>query len=226
MADLLADIGSLLGPNNGITAKNSTSRKGNTELNMEDFLNLMIVQLTSQTIDDTMDTSEMMNQMVQMQMITAINNLNDTSIQSYANSLVGKVVTVGIVQGNTLEERELVVMGTGTYNGQQVIFASDGNMYYLNQIMAVGRMPNADGTYGPQDPGDMEDPDVKVDPDLFPEFGRGPDPEDPDPDFGIDTEDPEDVTPPGGGDNNDDTVTGGSDTENPEYGGENGVPTE
>ena len=153
MADLLADIGGMLGAT-GTTPKHSTSRKNNTELNMEDFLKLMIVQLTHQTIDDAMDTSEMMNQMVQMQMITAISNLTDVSVQSYANSLVNKVVTVGIVSDGKLEEREIVVMGTGTYNGQQVIFGHDGNMYYLSQIMAVGILPNEDGTSGPQTPQD------------------------------------------------------------------------
>ena len=154
MASLMGDIGSLLGVSNADLVKNSTSRKGNTELNMDDFLQLMIVQLTNQTIDDTMDTSEMMNQMLQMQMITAMSNMTDISIQSYANSLVNQVVTVGVVNGNVLEERAIKVMGTGTYNGQQVIFGSDGNMYYLSQIMAVGLLPNEDGTYGPQEPKD------------------------------------------------------------------------
>ena len=148
MADLLADIGGLLGTNNtGNIAKNSTSRPNNTELSMNDFLQLMIVQLTSQTLDDSMDTSEMMNQFLQMQMISTMANMNDISTQSYANSLVGKVVTVGIVHDNVLEEREIVVKGVGTYNGQQVIFGHDGNMYFLNQIMAVGRLPDEDGHY-------------------------------------------------------------------------------
>ena len=147
MADLLADIGGLLGTSSADIVKNSTSRKGNTELNMNDFLQLMIVQLTNQTIDDAMDTSEMMNQFLQMQMITALSNMNDISVQSYANSLVGKVVTVGILQNNVLEEREIVVKGVGTYNGQQVIFGHDGNMYFLNQVMAVGRLPDQDGHY-------------------------------------------------------------------------------
>ena len=182
MADLLADIGGLLGA--GTTPTHTTSRKNNTELNMEDFLKLMIVQLTSQTIDDAMDTSEMMNQMVQMQMISAITNLTEVSVQSYANSLVGKVVTVGIVSDGKLEEREIVVMGTGTYNGQQVIFGHDGNMYYLSQIMAVGRLPDADGNYGVYD---------------------DPSEEDPDPDMGVNPDEPGDVTPPddttGSGDN-------------------------
>ena len=39
------------------------------------------------SLDDTMDTSEMMNQMVQMQMVTAITNMTETNIMSYATSL-------------------------------------------------------------------------------------------------------------------------------------------
>ena len=148
MADFsMADIAGLMGVGSGNLAQNSTSRPNNTELNMEDFLQLMIVQLTNQSIDDAMDTSEMMNQMVQMQMISAITNLTASSVMGYASSLVGKVVTVGLVKDNKLEEREILVMGTGTLNGQQVIFGSDGETYALNQIMAVGRLPDENGKY-------------------------------------------------------------------------------
>ena len=154
----MADISGLLGSNSITTPKHTTSRKNNTELDMMDFLQLMIVQLQSQTIDDAMDTSEMMNQMVQMQMISAISNMTETNITSYASSLVGKVVTIGITSGDSLEEREIVVMGTGVLNGQQVIFGNDGESYALNQIMAVGRLPNEDGSYGPSQPGDATKP--------------------------------------------------------------------
>ena len=208
MGSLMGDIGNFLGVGSADIVQNSTSRKGNTELNMDDFLQLMIVQLTNQTIDDTMDTGEMMNQFLQMQLISTMASMNEISIQSYANSLVGKKVTIGVMHDNVLEERELFVYGTGTYNGQKVVFCEDGNMYFLNQIMAVGILPDQDGKY-PQ-MGGTEDPPK----------------EDPDPNMGIDPENPEDVTPPGGENNNDDTVTGGNGPENPEYGGENGVPTE
>lgn len=84
----MADIAGLMGAGSGFRPENSTSRKNNTELDMQDFLQLMIVQLQNQTIDDTMDTSEMMNQMIQMQMITAMSNMTETSVQSYALSLI------------------------------------------------------------------------------------------------------------------------------------------
>lgn len=139
----MADIGSLA--STSFTAKKSTSREGNTEMKMEDFLYLMVVQLQNQTIDETADTSDMLNQMVQMQMVTALANMTDASIMSYASSLVGKEVTIGVLNGNDLEERVLTVIGTGLYDGEQVIFCDDGNMYSLSQIMAVGRLPDLSG---------------------------------------------------------------------------------
>lgn len=164
----MADIAGLIGGVSGLTPKNSTSRKNNTELDMQDFLQLMIVQLQSQTIDNAMDTSEMMNQLVQMQMISAITNMTETNVMSYASSLVGKVVTIGIPTEQGLEEREVLVTGTGVMNGQQVIFGKDNTgkieTYGLNQIMAVGQLPPIEDTEDPEDPekpgegGDVEGP--------------------------------------------------------------------
>ena len=172
------------------------------------------------SLDDTMDTSEMMNQMVQMQMVTAITNMTETSIMSYAGSLVGKVVTIGLVQGDSLEEREVVVIGTGMMNGQQVIFGKDGKgnveTYTLNQIMAVGHLPPLEGE---EQPGGADKPG---------EGGEGGDGE-----GGVEG-------PGEGGDG--DKVEGGGDSgekptdpgetpapqmiESPEYTGEQGVPTD
>ena len=205
----MADIAGLLGAGSGFRPENSTSRKNNTELDMQDFLQLMIVQLQNQTIDDTMDTSEMMNQMIQMQMITAMSNMTETSIQSYASSLVGKVVTIGIVTDKGLEEREVIVTGTGVMNGQQVIFGKDskGNIetYGLNQIMAVGQLPPIEKPDEDEKPGEGEgEGDGSVD---GPGEGEGADkPEGGEP------------TPPAEG-------SGGTET-NPQYQGEQGAPTD
>jgi len=159
----MADIASLTKAAATPKAENSTSRSGNTELTMQDFLQLMVVQLQNQTMDDTMDTSEMMNQMVQMQMVTAITNMNELSVMTYASSLVGKVVTIGIVDGKNLEEREVLVTGTGLSNGQQVIFGKDANgnieTYALNQIMAVGQLPPPESDEGAENPDGTQNPD-------------------------------------------------------------------
>ena len=149
----MADISGLLGSNSITTPKHTTSRKNNTELDMMDFLQLMIVQLQSQTIDDAMDTSEMMNQMVQMQMISAISNMTETNVMSYASSLVGKVVTIGLVTKDGLEEREVLVTGTGVMDGQI-------ETYGQNQIMAVGQLPPPEETPDEGDGDGEETPPV------------------------------------------------------------------
>lgn len=140
------------------TADVKTAKSNGYDLSMEDFLQLMMVELQNQTIDDTADTGEMLNQMVQMQMVTALSNMTDTNIMTYASSLVGKEVTIGSYdsEGN-LQENVITVIGTGLLNGYQVIFGSDGKTYPLNQIMAVGRLPDVEGGDGTQKPGDGTD---------------------------------------------------------------------
>lgn len=117
-------------------------------LQLDDFLQLIVMQFQNQTIDETASTTDMINQMVQMSVIqmlstvsTSINTMVDASTLSYAASLVGKEVTIGEydAEGN-LTQTIGTVTGTGTYQGAQVIFVND-KQYYLNQILAVGKVP-------------------------------------------------------------------------------------
>lgn len=144
MSDYMGDLTTYLTAGNASAAALAASSSASSayDLDMQDFLTLMVTELQNQSIDDTADTSEMINQMVQMQMITAINNLNDASIMSYAASLVGKTVTVGQYDSSgNLEEIVGEVTGTGTMGGEQVVFVND-KYYYMNEIMAVGVLPS------------------------------------------------------------------------------------
>lgn len=125
------------------------SDEANNTLSFQDMLMLLVTQLQNQTIDNTMDTSDMMNQIIQMTVMQAltdmkskVDDLTEANVMSYAASLVGETVTVGILdnKGNLVGERVGVVTGTGMYNGQRVIFIGD-ECYLLNQIMAVGELP-------------------------------------------------------------------------------------
>ena len=122
-------------------------------LDFTDFLQLMVQQLQNQTIDNAADTSDMLNQMVQMSVVqmmssvkTSLDNLTDASTMTYAASLVGKTVTVGSYddEGN-IQEIVGTVTGTGTYQNTPVIFVND-QMYPLNSIMAVGTLPQVPDT--------------------------------------------------------------------------------
>ncbi|MBQ2697463.1 MAG: hypothetical protein IJF59_02205 [Clostridia bacterium] len=117
-------------------------------LDFTDFLSLMIAQFQNQSIDSTADTTDMLNQMVQMQMIQSLTdmseallNLTDASVMSYSASLVGKEVTVAKYDDKgQLQELVGTVTATGTMDGEQVVFLGD-EYYKLNEIMAVGRLP-------------------------------------------------------------------------------------
>ena len=142
----------------GINVKDEDDAFG---LNFEDFLQLMVQQLQNQTMDNTADTSEMLNQLVQMSTVQMLSTVKDSmealinaSSLSYAASLVGKTVTVGKLddEGN-LQEVVGKVTGTGTYQGAFVIFLDDNEMYYLSDIMAVGTLPEL-----PEEPEEPTDP--------------------------------------------------------------------
>lgn len=148
MSDFMADLNRIAGYNGtqGVNLKYGTL-EDKTTLDFNDFLTLMVTQLKNQTIDNTMDTSEMMNQMTQMSVMQAITDISKLIEQStslnYAASLVGKTVTVGVRDGQELKEIEGEVTGTGTLGGEQVIFIGD-DCYYLNSVMAVGHLPEGE----------------------------------------------------------------------------------
>lgn len=118
----------------------STKEKDNLSLTMEDFLMLMVKQFENQDIENPADTSDMLNQLMQMSTIQSMTTMTDASMMTYAASLVGKEVTIGNLNGTKLEEIVGVVTGTGTYDGEQVVFVGD-KKYPLTSIMAVGKIP-------------------------------------------------------------------------------------
>lgn len=157
MSDFMQDISNIYGDHKVGDYTINVSKKGsNMDLDMTDFITLMITQMTNQGIDDTMDTSEMLNQMVQMQMIQSMVNMTDATTMNYAASLVGKEVTVGKYNGTELEELVGTVTATGTKDGQHIIFIND-EYYYLNEIMAVGRLPKPKDEEDGEGDGEGED---------------------------------------------------------------------
>ena len=127
------------------TAKHSTSTKAGKDLQMEDFLQLMVATFQNQTIDNQADISDMMNQMVQMSVVQAITNISqvitDTTSMTYAASLVGKDVIIAEQVGNETIQIPGKVTGTGTLNGTPVIFVGDKS-YWLSDVLAVGELPS------------------------------------------------------------------------------------
>ena len=143
MSDFMSDlanmqINSVLSSTAAKTTKNKSA--GSTALDMTDFLTMMVAQFQNQDPENAASTTDMLNQMVQMSMIQAITNITDAATMIYSSSLVGKEVTVGQFDSDgKLQEIVGTVTGTGTYNGNPVVFV-DGVSYNLSSILAVGRL--------------------------------------------------------------------------------------
>ena len=109
------------------------------ELTMTDFYKLMAAQMQYQDPDNPMDTSELMAQMVQSKMITAIAQMTSISTTTYATSMVGTEVTVAEVDEKGVGTGEYTKgKVTGVVLGDNPIIYVDGKLYSLSQIMSVG----------------------------------------------------------------------------------------
>jgi len=138
MSSYIGDIASLASTNSTTATK---SKSDSLNLDMTDFLQMMVAQFQNQDPENAASTTDMLNQMVQMSMIQAITNITDAVSLSYSASLVGKEVTVGSYDAKgKLQEIVGTVTGTGSYNGSPVVFV-DGVSYNMSSIMAVGRLP-------------------------------------------------------------------------------------
>lgn len=146
-------------------AKPATKASG-YDMTTEDFMKLIMVQFQNQDIMNPASTDQFLSQMVQMMTIQTMQNMNDISTISYAASLVGKEVTIGVMGKKGLDEIVGTVTGTGMMNGQQVIIVN-GKEYTLNQILAIGKLPE-------NPPHEDLDPNMGVDPDK-PEGTAKPD---------------------------------------------------
>lgn len=185
----MGDITGFLSAGSATAANAAAAKKSSQsyDLDMQDFLTLMVTELQCQSIDATADTSEMLNQMVMMQMVSALTNMTDASVMSYAASLVGKTVTVGQYDSEgVLQEVVGTVTGTGSMGGEQVVFVND-KYYYMNEIMAVGTLPELKETEKtPSEEGSEETPGVEQTPSgdgsvESPDAEQTPSGEEPDP---------------------------------------------
>ena len=115
-------------------------------LGMQDFLRLLVAQLQNQDMMNPMDNADFIAQMATFSTLTAINNMTELTMTSYAVSLVGKEVVVAEI--NELTGALRTVNGTITAvslfdrDGPRVFIGDES--FNLQSIMSVGRLPGGD----------------------------------------------------------------------------------
>ena len=145
------------------TYNRAESSASSTELTMTDFYQLLAAQFKYQDADNPMDTSQMMAQMVQTQMIsalthmtTAINDLSLVNTTTYAVSMVGKDVTVAeLDEKGQYTGNQITGTVSGIALGTKPLIYIDGKSYSLSQVMNIG------ATGESKEP-DTENPDTET----------------------------------------------------------------
>lgn len=108
------------------------------ELSMDDYLSLIVAEMQTQDVlNPNTDTSAMVNQLVSMTTIQAMEAMTQSVNLQYSASLVGKNVIVAAYDelGNYFQDSgvvESVVMA-----GDEPIFMVNGKKYNLSNIMEV-----------------------------------------------------------------------------------------
>ena len=133
----------------GITTTPGNTTSGSNQLSMNDFLSLMVAQLSNQDMYNTVDDAQFMTQMAQFSMTQAMTDLSkittaayQVSTAAYSVNLIGKEATIfetnndgatllqkGIIEGvNLLNESAEVIMNGKTYPITSVVSVRDATM--------------------------------------------------------------------------------------------------
>jgi flagellar basal-body rod modification protein FlgD len=127
------------------TAQNTqaTSPSSNSTLTMQDFLNLLTTQLQCQDPLDPMDTSQMLDQMVQLNTVQAMDDITQSMQNLEATSNLQTTGLIGMnvqAQGNSLSIDSQGNASGGCYQlaspGQATIQIFDANGNLVRQINA------------------------------------------------------------------------------------------
>lgn len=113
-------------------------------LNMQDFLNLLVAQMTNQDAMNPMDNTEFIAQMAQFSSLQAMTSLTEMSVQGQATSLIGKNVVVACYnQNGELEVQEGIVQKVTIHGGKTKLYVNDMEFDYSN-VMEVKKEQQVD----------------------------------------------------------------------------------
>ncbi len=136
------------GTTTATTSGKTSETKGKQDLDMNDFMMLMVEQMKNQDIGSTMDTSQYINQLSQFTMIQAVtemasavkngfSSLQEMSLSTYSTSMIGKDATIAIedASGN-LESITGKIEGVTFYEGSPMVIVN-GQQYELSKVMGL-----------------------------------------------------------------------------------------
>lgn len=117
--------------------KNPIVNKNKSSLDMGDFLNLLVAQMTNQDSMNPMENTEFVSQLAQFSSLQAMTDMVKISEQAQATSLIGKIAVVAKYNDTgKLDIKEGVVEKVSIHNGETNIYI-DGIAYGVSNVMEI-----------------------------------------------------------------------------------------
>lgn len=144
----MSGISSISGYSGGVSRAGNNldvvvGSQGEKSVSIDDFLNLMVAQLTNQDFMNPMEDTQYVTQLAQFATMQHMQELAYYSQSNYVTSLVGKDVTVAKLKlGGEIEKVEGKVERI-LLSDKEFMIMVDGKSYNLSQIMEIRSEPKS-----------------------------------------------------------------------------------
>lgn len=114
------------------------NKKVSSDMDMDDYLSLIVAEMRTQDVlNPNTDTSQMVQQLVSMTTIQAMQDMVSASNSQYSASLVGKTVVVADYDSNGKYFQEEGVVESVIMASDSPTFMINGKEYSLSNVMEV-----------------------------------------------------------------------------------------
>ncbi len=121
----------------GITVNTPYEDKKDQGVKVDDFLQLMIAQMSNQDFMNPADDTQYVTQMAQFATMEAMQELSHYSQINYVSSMVGKTVTAASYGLGGNVSKEVGTVSKVNLSGDDFTVTVNGKEYKLNQIMSM-----------------------------------------------------------------------------------------
>jgi len=143
----------------GITSSTPIMGKSANEMGMDDFMRLLVAQMSNQDMLNPTSDTEFIAQMAQFASLQGIQQLQESQLAAYAVSYVGKYVSIAHLQDNGgLMRIDGQVERVTFFDGQPMVVVNGISFPLFSVMEVLLRLPSedADGDEDGDDDGDEE----------------------------------------------------------------------
>lgn len=119
------------------SAYGSYSSSGNKSLNTQDFLNLLVAQLSNQDVMNPMQDTEFISQMAQFTALETSQSMSQLIYAQYGSSMVGKKVIVAAYDDNGKYSQNQGVVDSVKFADGDCVLEVNGKNYKMSSVMEV-----------------------------------------------------------------------------------------